>query len=538
MDTATFAHPNATPRTLAVSAALVEAGAPLSDISRRLYRSKPDAQLRLFGRRPGPARDGGRRHGSSTRRCSTPTWPRPARSRPTPRGSSTCSPRPTRPRSRSCSRRLATGTRLSVRTKPGGVDATVLTGAFGGGGHARAAGATIARARSPRPAARSSPRRSGSSRRSPPLTRAPSPVDGDPRREQAARPDVARRRGARPAARRPRSASATAGRSTRSRPACCRCSSAGRRRVVEYHLGDRKALPGDGLLRRVLDDRRPRRRADAGRRRRRRRARPSRRHCPAFRGEIAQGPPAYSAVKVAGRRAYAMARAGEAVELADREGHDRGARAARVGRHRPDAADRDVDVRCSAGTYIRALARDLGAAVGSARTSARSSGPRAGRSRSTRRSRSTTSGRRPRTARSVWRRCCCPSTRAWTRSRRSSPPTTTSPRSRGASSSARRRPARRRPDPGPRRRRNARRDRPVRDGRLAPDKVLDRRAGPAGAPPVPDRGPVTVGGVDGLRTGDGPMFVVVGVFDGLHLGHATCSAPRARRRERRRARAR
>jgi len=36
------------------------------------------------------------------------------------------------------------GTRLSVRTKPGGVDATVLTGAFGGGGHARAAGATIA----------------------------------------------------------------------------------------------------------------------------------------------------------------------------------------------------------------------------------------------------------------------------------------------------------------------------------------------------------------------------------------------------------
>ena len=35
------------------------------------------------------------------------------------------------------------GTRLSVRTKPGGVDATVLTGRFGGGGHARAAGATI-----------------------------------------------------------------------------------------------------------------------------------------------------------------------------------------------------------------------------------------------------------------------------------------------------------------------------------------------------------------------------------------------------------
>ena len=50
MDTATFAHPNATPRTLLVSAWLIEAGAPLSDISRRLYRSKPEAQLRLFGR--------------------------------------------------------------------------------------------------------------------------------------------------------------------------------------------------------------------------------------------------------------------------------------------------------------------------------------------------------------------------------------------------------------------------------------------------------------------------------------------------------
>src|SRR4051812_24037897 len=49
MDTATFAHPNATPRTLVVSAALVDAGAPLSEISRRLYRTKPDAQLRLFG---------------------------------------------------------------------------------------------------------------------------------------------------------------------------------------------------------------------------------------------------------------------------------------------------------------------------------------------------------------------------------------------------------------------------------------------------------------------------------------------------------
>src|SRR5439155_10375131 len=49
IDTATFQHPNTTPRTLRVAADLVAAGAPLSEISRRLYRSKPNAQLKLFG---------------------------------------------------------------------------------------------------------------------------------------------------------------------------------------------------------------------------------------------------------------------------------------------------------------------------------------------------------------------------------------------------------------------------------------------------------------------------------------------------------
>ena len=85
-----------------------------------------------------------------------------------------------------------------------------------------------------------------------------------------------------------------------------------------------------------------------------------------FRGEIDQRPPAYSAIKVAGRRAYALARAGETVELATR----------RVTIHAIDIVDWDdatagepvaiVDVECSAGTYVRSLARDLGAAVGSA----------------------------------------------------------------------------------------------------------------------------------------------------------------------------
>ncbi len=83
-----------------------------------------------------------------------------------------------------------------------------------------------------------------------------------------------------------------------------------------------------------------------------------------LRGPISQRPPAYSAIKVAGRRAYAMARAGEWVELASRD----------VTIHRLDLVDWDdsdparpiaiLEVECSAGTYIRALARDLGELVG------------------------------------------------------------------------------------------------------------------------------------------------------------------------------
>ena len=36
---------------------------------------------------------------------------------------------------------------------------------------------------------------------------------------------------------------------------------------------------------------------------------------------------------------------------------------------------------------------------------------------------------------------------------------------------------------------------------------------------MPDGGPITIAGVDGLRTGDGPIFAVIGVFDGIHRGH-------------------
>jgi tRNA pseudouridine55 synthase len=76
-------------------------------------------------------------------------------------------------------------------------------------------------------------------------------------------------------------------------------------------------------------------------------------------GEIQQVPSAVSAIKVGGVRAYARVRAGEDVELA--------ARAVTVERFDVLARtgdDLDVHVSCSSGTYIRALARDLGELLG------------------------------------------------------------------------------------------------------------------------------------------------------------------------------
>ena len=142
MDTATFAHPNATPRTLAVSAALVEAGAPLSDISRRLYRSKPSAQLRLFGRALDrlDAAEGGRViHSTLLDTDLTATGALPAQSE----GIIDLLAQADEAEVAILFKEAGPSTRISVRTKPGGVDATVLTGRFGGGGHARAAGATV-----------------------------------------------------------------------------------------------------------------------------------------------------------------------------------------------------------------------------------------------------------------------------------------------------------------------------------------------------------------------------------------------------------
>lgn len=83
----------------------------------------------------------------------------------------------------------------------------------------------------------------------------------------------------------------------------------------------------------------------------------------ALRGDVSQRPSAVSAIKVGGKRAYQLAREGHEIELAARD--------VRIDRFdvlsiRRDGEFTDVDVAvdCSSGTYIRALARDLGEALG------------------------------------------------------------------------------------------------------------------------------------------------------------------------------
>lgn len=72
-------------------------------------------------------------------------------------------------------------------------------------------------------------------------------------------------------------------------------------------------------------------------------------------GVLRQRPPDYSAVKVGGRRAYALARAGETVQLAERE-----VVVHRFEQRRRDAERAELVIECSAGTYVRSLVADLG----------------------------------------------------------------------------------------------------------------------------------------------------------------------------------
>jgi len=92
-------------------------------------------------------------------------------------------------------------------------------------------------------------------------------------------------------------------------------------------------------------------------------------HIAQLTGRISQVPSTYSAIKVDGRRAYDLARAGEDVQLKAREVtvsrfDVRAEHRATTGPVPAGVVDLDVVVDCSSGTYIRSLARDLGAALG------------------------------------------------------------------------------------------------------------------------------------------------------------------------------
>lgn len=83
----------------------------------------------------------------------------------------------------------------------------------------------------------------------------------------------------------------------------------------------------------------------------------------ALTGDISQVPSSVSAIKVDGERAYKRVRDGDTVELAARP-VTVSVFAVRATRRTAEVIDLDVTVECSTGTYVRALARDLGAALG------------------------------------------------------------------------------------------------------------------------------------------------------------------------------
>ena len=251
----------------------------------------------------------------------------------------------------------------------------------------------------------------------------------------------------------------------------------------------------------------------------------------ALTGPIRQVPPDYSAVQIEGRRAYQMARAGQPVELAPRD----------VVIHEFTLLEWDdtdparpvavTDVACAAGTYIRALARDLGASLGSGaylgalvRTAsggftledavgfeALRDGAAGGAGRASRRC----SGRSTPGSRT------CPTPR--------------SPGTRSGGSARACRPARRRRSRSPTPRSCSRSARTGASPRSAVPWAAcstRRRCSWTGRPSTVARCPrglrarsgtpdvETARGLEALERSDRPVFVVVGVFDGLHLGHA------------------
>lgn len=81
---------------------------------------------------------------------------------------------------------------------------------------------------------------------------------------------------------------------------------------------------------------------------------------PTFIGAVQQKPPSYSAIKVSGERAYDLARAGEAVDLASRTVN---IESLQIENHDPRGETTFI-VQCGKGTYVRSIARDLGRVLG------------------------------------------------------------------------------------------------------------------------------------------------------------------------------
>jgi bifunctional oligoribonuclease and PAP phosphatase NrnA len=141
-DTHTFSHPNATPRTLRVAAGLVEAGAPLSAIHRSIYADKPFTTLALWGRilaGAGEQRDGRIVHATMTLTMLTDTGTDAVASEGF---IDLLASTKTADITLLLKEADAAQTRVSVRTSAR-ADAVAITSAFGGGGHARAAGCTV-----------------------------------------------------------------------------------------------------------------------------------------------------------------------------------------------------------------------------------------------------------------------------------------------------------------------------------------------------------------------------------------------------------
>jgi tRNA pseudouridine55 synthase len=81
-----------------------------------------------------------------------------------------------------------------------------------------------------------------------------------------------------------------------------------------------------------------------------------------FKGKIKQKPSSVSAIKIDGKSAYARVRAGEVVDIPERDVEIEQIKVNKIS-HLNDSIEVEISVTCSAGTYIRAIARDLGAAL-------------------------------------------------------------------------------------------------------------------------------------------------------------------------------